>query len=114
MRPGEKLFEELGFNAERMDRTAHPKIYIGKLAPSTLEEAEKTLEFLTPYTESSSTEDVHLALQTVLPEMLVPEIKAGFSAAVASGNVNRQHSFIRNSDLAGAPKEHEALHAPAR
>ncbi len=31
LRPGEKLFEELEFDGEHMERTRHPKIYIGKL-----------------------------------------------------------------------------------
>jgi len=31
VRPGGKLFEELGFEAEKMDKTGHEKIYIGRL-----------------------------------------------------------------------------------
>ena len=34
VRPGEKLFEEFCFDAERMDKTRHPKIYVGHLAPT--------------------------------------------------------------------------------
>jgi FlaA1/EpsC-like NDP-sugar epimerase len=33
MRPGEKLFEELFYDAERMDRTAHEKIWLAHHAP---------------------------------------------------------------------------------
>ncbi len=32
LRPGEKLFEELEMDGEHMERTRHPKIYIGKIA----------------------------------------------------------------------------------
>ena len=32
MRPGEKLFEELEYGGEAMDKTRHPKIYIGRIA----------------------------------------------------------------------------------
>jgi hypothetical protein len=32
MRPGEKLFEELQYGSEAIDKTRHPKIYIGKIA----------------------------------------------------------------------------------
>jgi hypothetical protein len=32
MRPGEKLFEELQYGGESIDKTRHPKIYIGKIA----------------------------------------------------------------------------------
>jgi len=30
VRPGEKLFEELQYSGESIDKTRHPKIYIGK------------------------------------------------------------------------------------
>ena len=32
VRPGEKLFEELQYSTESIDKTRHPKIYIGKIA----------------------------------------------------------------------------------
>jgi hypothetical protein len=31
-RPGEKLFEELQYSGESIDKTRHPKIFIGKIA----------------------------------------------------------------------------------
>ena len=32
VRPGEKLFEELQYGGEAIDKTRHPKIFIGKIA----------------------------------------------------------------------------------
>jgi FlaA1/EpsC-like NDP-sugar epimerase len=72
LRPGEKLYEELSFDAERMDRTAHPKINIGKLFPSTLAEAERKLDELAACVDSKSTKQVRDTLHKVLPEMMLP------------------------------------------
>lgn len=32
VRPGEKLFEELGTSAEQVQQTTHPKIFVGRIA----------------------------------------------------------------------------------
>jgi len=69
MRPGEKLFEELGFDAERMDKTAHPKIYVGKLMPTPLALVQKNLERLGAFVKSDSTDEVRKVLMAVVPEM---------------------------------------------
>jgi FlaA1/EpsC-like NDP-sugar epimerase len=37
-RPGEKLFEELSISSERADKTKHPKIFIGRTPPTSLEQ----------------------------------------------------------------------------
>jgi FlaA1/EpsC-like NDP-sugar epimerase len=70
MRPGEKLFEELGFDAEKMSKTAHPKIFIGRLSPSPLSELETALGNLGTYTSSTSAQDVRNALRNIVVEML--------------------------------------------
>jgi FlaA1/EpsC-like NDP-sugar epimerase len=70
MRPGEKLFEELGFDAERMAKTAHPKIFTGRLAPVSLGELESSLAELHSYAASVSAPEVRAALRAVVPEML--------------------------------------------
>jgi len=70
MRPGEKLFEELGFNAEHMAKTAHPKIFTGRLAPSPLGELETAIDGLKSRASSTSATDVRNALRVIVPEML--------------------------------------------
>lgn len=70
VRPGEKLFEELSFDAERMSKTAHPKIHIGHLTPSTRAALAAGLELLTRAAASGSTVEVRAALRQVVPEML--------------------------------------------
>jgi len=71
VRPGEKLFEELGFDAECMTTTEHPKIYIGRLVASDLESVEGHLKILSSYQTSMSEEEVRAALRKVIPEMYV-------------------------------------------
>ncbi|MFC1641098.1 polysaccharide biosynthesis protein [Myxococcota bacterium] len=68
-RPGEKLFEEFGFDGEQMTRTAHAKIYQGRLSPCDPEDVDRCLGLLARYTGSSSTEEVRNALARVIPEM---------------------------------------------
>jgi len=69
VRPGEKLFEELGFDAEKMDTTRHSKIFIGKLDGRPLTQVTKDLEHLSRFTRSTSAEEVRSALGCVIPEM---------------------------------------------
>jgi FlaA1/EpsC-like NDP-sugar epimerase len=69
IRPGEKLFEEIAFDAEKMDRTRHEKIFIGRLSPVGMDELRRRLGLLESCTGSSSADPVREALQQVVPEM---------------------------------------------
>lgn len=69
VRPGEKLFEELGFDAEKMDKTRHPKIYIGKLAAHCRDELEPKLKQLAQLTSSMDAQEVRAMLGQLVPEM---------------------------------------------
>jgi FlaA1/EpsC-like NDP-sugar epimerase len=68
LRPGEKLFEELGFDAERMTKTSHPKIFIGRLEAKTMSSLESVLAYLEQFAGSVSTHDVRIALGSVIPD----------------------------------------------
>jgi FlaA1/EpsC-like NDP-sugar epimerase len=70
LRPGEKLFEEIELDGESMERTRHPKIFIGRIqsaAPLALEAALARLE-------AAAGAGDEAALRTVLAE-LVPEAR---------------------------------------
>lgn len=69
VRPGEKLFEELGFDAERMDKTRHPKIFVGKLAACEMAELQPALTQLANLTSSTDAAEIRAALQDAVPEM---------------------------------------------
>ena len=71
-RPGEKLFEELGFNEEHMDHTRHPKIYVGKLQPVELSWIKEKIETLKPYRDSQDNAAVRRAMHEIVPEMMEP------------------------------------------
>ena len=71
LRPGEKLFEELGFDSERMEKTRHEKIWVGRLTPCAVAELAPHLEKLAQVV-GKSREDLRRTLSEVVPE-LVPE-----------------------------------------
>ena len=71
-RPGEKLFEELGFNEEHMDHTRHPKIYVGKLQPVDLDWIKEKIETLKPYRDSQDNQAVRNIMHNIVPEMMEP------------------------------------------
>jgi FlaA1/EpsC-like NDP-sugar epimerase len=70
VRPGEKLFEELGFDAEKMRRTRHPKIFEGTMARCSWERIDRDLASLAAVASSATTTQVRRALRVVVPEML--------------------------------------------
>jgi FlaA1/EpsC-like NDP-sugar epimerase len=72
VRPGEKLYEDLAFDAEKMEKTRHEKIFVGKLGPCGLPEVEAKLEGLSRVTGSTSLDDVRGALAAAIPEMREP------------------------------------------
>lgn len=82
IRPGEKLREELSLDAENMSKTRHEQIYVGKLAPCSLDEVELQLVRLAEHTGSDSRDRVRQALQEIVPEMRTPEHER---PAVAAG-----------------------------
>ncbi len=69
IREGEKLFEELGFDQEKMSKTRHPKIYVGKLSPYPWNEVLAHLQRLALVTGALNAEQVRVALKSVVPEM---------------------------------------------
>ncbi|MCB9727441.1 MAG: polysaccharide biosynthesis protein [Deltaproteobacteria bacterium] len=69
VRPGEKLFEELGFDAERMDKTRHAKIFVGRLAPVDPAALAAGLEGLRACVGAASRDEVLTALRALVPEM---------------------------------------------
>jgi len=72
IRAGEKLFEELSFDAERMSKTRHDKIFVGNLHAFGLAEINRGLEALASVTNSTSRDEVRRALAKLVPEMHEP------------------------------------------
>ncbi len=69
-RPGEKLFEELSFDQEKMDKTRHPKLYTGRLAPQSLATVRQELKRLSQLVGETDRNKVSRALKRLVPEMI--------------------------------------------
>ncbi len=67
-RPGEKLFEELAVDDEHVDKTKHPKIYVGRLRPSPLDEISARLETLHGFSDGYDLPSVKAAFKKLVPE----------------------------------------------
>ncbi len=68
-RPGEKLFEELSTDAERADRTRHPRIFIGKIAAPAPSQVAGMLDRLRTLCEQGAPDaQVRQALVEIVPE----------------------------------------------
>ena len=68
VRPGEKLFEELQYSTESIDKTRHPKIFIGKIAGVPVPELAAALSWLRELAVVGSSDDIRAFLGTFLPE----------------------------------------------
>jgi FlaA1/EpsC-like NDP-sugar epimerase len=68
VRPGEKLFEELQYGGESIDKTRHPKIYIGKIEGVPASELASALTSLRELVSVGSSDDIRAFLGSFLPE----------------------------------------------
>ncbi|HLF84879.1 MAG TPA: nucleoside-diphosphate sugar epimerase/dehydratase [Blastocatellia bacterium] len=68
IRPGEKLFEELEIRDERLTKTRHPKIFIGKIAAYPEEAVRRALERLAFLSENERDAELRDYLGELLPE----------------------------------------------
>ena len=67
MRPGEKLFEQLSTDAEHADKTKHPKIFIGRIAPPVWTTVTRGLEHLLACADGDPAK-LRAALRALVPE----------------------------------------------
>ena len=68
LRPGEKLSEELELAGERMAKTRHPKIFVGKIAPYAPDTVEKAVRWLRHLARDGEGESIREFLNAFLPE----------------------------------------------
>jgi len=68
LRPGEKLAEELQTFEEKVEKTRHPKIYIGKIARYNDEKVERTIDELKQVCLGSNEEALRELLSMLIPE----------------------------------------------
>jgi FlaA1/EpsC-like NDP-sugar epimerase len=90
MRAGEKLFEELEITEERLTRTRHPKIFIGKIAAYPEDTVRQALGQLTLLSQDGRERELRLFLSQLLPEAkLTVEAGPTVSAAEPALDDNR-------------------------
>ena len=80
IRPGEKLFEELSYSSDRMDRPAHPKIFAGRIPtvePDTVMTAIWELKDTIQYSDDLG---VRVALGRFVPEATIVPLGGGRAA----------------------------------
>ncbi len=68
LRPGEKLNEELELSGEEIDRTRHPKIFVGRLNGMPEAELRSALEELDSVATAGNSQAIRRALDDLLPE----------------------------------------------
>lgn len=68
LRPGEKMFEELSVRGEHAEKTRHPKIFIGKIAPADPEFLKKGLESLKRAVDGGQERAIRRAMAALVPE----------------------------------------------
>jgi FlaA1/EpsC-like NDP-sugar epimerase len=67
-RPGEKLYEEIALEGEAMDKTRHPKIYVGRLHPYPHERIAEALRTLRELVTLGDPQALRAYLAELLPE----------------------------------------------
>jgi FlaA1/EpsC-like NDP-sugar epimerase len=68
VRPGEKLFEQLATDAEHADKTQHPKIFIGRIAPPGWTGVSRGLDQLLVRAADGDVAAIRAALRALVPE----------------------------------------------
>ena len=68
VRPGEKLFEEIAVDEENVDKTKHPKIYVGRFRPQALAEVERGLADLHRLSNGVDGVAIKRAFRRIVPE----------------------------------------------
>lgn len=68
VRPGEKLYEELSVEEENAEKTRHPKVFIGRTVPESLEAISSQLNRLRGLIENCDTPTLRLHLSSLVPE----------------------------------------------
>lgn len=96
IRKGEKLFEELEITGEGLERTLHPKIFIGKIARYSNDDVTKMLAAFRNAVEQQNEALIRRLFNQFFEEASVAEIKeaANEKAAVAKGKYFTQASRL--------------------
>jgi FlaA1/EpsC-like NDP-sugar epimerase len=73
MRPGEKLFEELGTSADQVDRTRHEKVFVGKIPQMAPERVMAAVTRMAGVIRDGDGKAVREELQKLIPEAILSD-----------------------------------------
>jgi FlaA1/EpsC-like NDP-sugar epimerase len=106
VRPGEKLFEELSTAEENMDKTRHPKIFIGRIATYDSKELSGHFDRLVELAESGlPRSEVRMVLREIIPEMQDDDDELVKEAEVSVDQENELNELEEpHSALSGASR----------
>lgn len=68
MRPGEKLFEELSLEEEQAEKTAHPRIFVGRVRGLEWDEINRHLDELRDLADGADPTIIHDKFKEIVPE----------------------------------------------
>ena len=102
VRKGEKLFEELEITGENLDRTNHPKIFIGKIAEYSNDEVERIVGRFKSAVLESDEAGIRQLFNDVLPEAQIGEAIPRIS--LQAGSSTDDKFFVQPSNLGLAEK----------
>jgi FlaA1/EpsC-like NDP-sugar epimerase len=88
IRQGEKLFEELEITGENLLKTAHPKIFIGKIATYSGEEVANIVSNFRQAVEENNAAKIRSLFNHFLPEATISEKRKETFAAKAAASEN--------------------------
>jgi FlaA1/EpsC-like NDP-sugar epimerase len=71
VRPGEKLFEELEITGENLEKTRHPKIFVGKIATYSSEEVSRIVNSFSRAVDEHDEPRIRQLFNEVLPEATI-------------------------------------------
>lgn len=102
LRPGEKLFEELLVQEEKLDKTSNDLIFVERDEALNREEMEGRLALLRRACASGDEQKAKAALRKVVPTFKTPEeVNAAAEAAITSEMVSGNPSRIRRQEKLG-------------
>ncbi len=94
VRPGEKLYEELQTTDERVLKTSHPKIFIGRILAYPEEKVRLALERLSLLAENGWDRELRRAINDLLPEAHLPIPDEEFEKFATALPLYRERSHV--------------------
>jgi FlaA1/EpsC-like NDP-sugar epimerase len=101
LRPGEKMFEELNFDNENAARTRHPKVWIGRSANPTWDDAKADVARLLAVADTDNPAGVRQLIGAVVPEFTGARIWSPGATVIGGLGYPPRHDSISVTAASG-------------